>query len=637
MTSTRNKRASFDKPTMPLPHRGRVDRGGRVALGEQRPIAERLPTEGPVAIVRHTALRVASAVLLLASMLSAAPARAVGLDGAPPATRVDSAAVLVAPAPAGDVAALTSPAAAVIAESIGLHESSSGIPVYLGGEEIFNVRVGRDGLDPEGRASAIRSRLRRAVQDHGAPAESAKVVLGARGLEVWLGAHFLWVITPADARVSSISDLPAHYPGLRERVQAGIDNERRARRPGRLLLSAGIAILLTIAAYAAQRLVRLAGARWRGWLDDRLAGRLPALRFRSFEILSQKQIAGGVGGVLGRLDFIASAFLLYLYLAIGFSLFPWTQGWSERLLRFALSRSVEILRAIASGVPSLLTLAIIAILFRGIVRLADRFFDAIESGTLKLNEFHPELARPSKRLARILLWLIALMIAYPYVPGSQSKAVQGVSILLGLMLSLGSTGFVGNVIAGLILTYSRAFRVGDRVQIGEHVGDIVGLGFFATKLRTIRNEEVTIPNGQVAAAAILNYTRLAEQGGLTLHTEVTIGYDTPWRTVHDLLIGAAANVEGIVREPAPRVYQRALNDFHVSYELNCVTCDSHAQLRLYSDIHAEIQDAFSSAGVEILSPGYHAVRDANAPVLPGAPEGPCPDPRGFRFVRCDEK
>jgi len=205
-----------------------------------------------------------------------------------------------------------------------------------------------------------------------------------------------------------------------------------------------------------------------------------------------------------------------------------------------------------------------------------------------------------------------------------------VSILLGLMVSIGSTSVVGNVLAGLVLTYSRSFRTGDRVKIGEHVGDIITLGFFSTKLRTIRNEEVTIPNGQVAVGSIMNYTRMADGAGLVLYTEVTIGYDAEWRTVHALLVEAAKRVEGIEHDPEPYVFQTALGDYYVRYELNAITRDSHAQRRIYSDLHAAIQDAFNEAGVEIMSPAFTALRDGNTPAMPESPKGPRPAPGAFR-------
>jgi small-conductance mechanosensitive channel len=199
------------------------------------------------------------------------------------------------------------------------------------------------------------------------------------------------------------------------------------------------------------------------------------------------------------------------------------------------------------------------------------------------------------------------------------------------MISLGSTGIVGNAISGIVLTYSLAFKPGDRVRIGEHVGDVVHLGFFATKLRTPRNEEITVPNGQMATQPIINFTRLAEEAGLVLHTQVTIGYDAEWRKVHTLLIEAASKVEGVELAPGPWVLQRSLNDYHITYEICCITHRSHEQLLLYSRLHEEIQDAFARAGIEILSPMFNNLRDANAQTLPANPSGPRDAPGGFRI------
>lgn len=504
-------------------------------------------------------------------------------------------------------------------------------PVLLGGREIFRVRVGRDGLDPAARAAAIRARLTRAIMDKRASADSVRLISQPDGIQVQLGSHFLWLITPGDAPSQDPAELSAALERLPGQIREGVERERAARRPLRVLLSVGIALLATLLAMALARLLLAASRRWRAWLERVVGPRLPAIRLRSFEVLSKAQVAGIVTGTLARVDLIAGLLLLYWYLTAVFSLFPWTQGWSTRLLAFAVLQSTGILRTVAAGIPDLFAIALIFLLFRWLNQLAARFFDAIADGSLTLGGFHPELATPSRRLVNILLWLIAAAVAYPYVPGSNSRAVQGVSLFFGLIVSLGSSGIIGNMMAGIVLTYSRSFRVGDRVRIGDHVGDVTNLGFFATKMRTIRNEEVTIPNGQVASSSILNYSRLAEDGGLILHTQVTIGYDVDWRQVHALLVEAAGRVEGIEREPAPWVLQRSLDDYYPTYELCCTTRDSHAQLQLYSDLHAEIQDAFSRAGVEILSPAYHALRDANAQVLPKEPAGPRDGPGGFRI------
>jgi len=504
------------------------------------------------------------------------------------------------------------------------------VPVFLGGTEIFRVRAGRDGLDPLERAAAIRARLAAAVKDVETPAGSVRLVSTKEGVEVRLRHRFLWIITSADVEGMGAAELAALVTDLPSKVSEGIRKERAGRRPLGFLISVLAALGFTLVAWILLRLL-LAGSRWwKSQLDARLPRYLRGIRFRNFEVLTRGQLTGIIGGVLARVDVVGGLLLLYAWLTVVLSLFPWTQGWSWLLLDSARSKLVEALIAIAKALPGLFVIVVIVFVFRWLTRLSDRFFDAIAAGTLHLGGFHAALARPSRRLVRILLWIIAVMVAYPYVPGSHSRAVQGVSILIGVMVSLGSTGFVGNVISGIVLTYSRAFSPGERVKIGDHVGDVVSLGFFATKMRTIRNEEVTLPNGYVGSQPIVNYTRLAVEEGLTLHTEVSIGFDVEWRKVHALLAEAAGKVEGIEADPPPRVFQRALNDSNVAYELTCTTRESHAQLALYSRLHEEIQDAFARAGIEILSPAYHAVRDANAPVLPDEPKGPRAKPGRFR-------
>jgi len=347
-------------------------------------------------------------------------------------------------------------------------------------------------------------------------------------------------------------------------------------------------------------------------------------------VLSQAQLTAVVGGVLARVDMVAWLFLIYVYLTAVFSLFPWSQGWSWRLFDFARMELTLALVAIGSAIPGLLVIAAIIAVTQWATGVFDRFFDAIDAGAVMVSWLHQELGRPTKKLVRIVMWVIALMVAYPFIPGSDSKAVQGISLLLGVMVSLGSSNFVGNAVAGMALTYARAFSIGDRVKISEHIGSIVSLGFFATKVRSVWNEEITIPNSQVASQPIVNFTRLAAGPGLLLHTQVTLGYDDDWRTVHALLIEAAGRVEGIEREPEPFVLQRALNDHHITYELNCVTRLSDQMRPLYSRLHEEIQDAFARAGVEIMSPVYNALRDANAMVMPREPQGPRTPPGGFR-------
>jgi small-conductance mechanosensitive channel len=543
----------------------------------------------------------------------------------PVRTRLDSTAIGRA------AAALSVEAESATPETITVEPQVS-VPVFLGGKEVFRVRAGRDGLTPRDRAAAIRARLTAAVQKRSLPADSVRLVSTPMGIEVRLDDQFLWLITPPDIEDTDPASVAAAVAELPGRIREGIVKEREGRRPVSVLISILVAIGITIATLVLVRLLIGLSMRWRSWLGSILVRHVPKLRVRGFEVLSQAQLSALVRGVLGRLDVVAYALLFYVYVTLVLSLFPWTQGWSWLLFNIASRALMDMARGLGAAVPGLFIIVVILVVFRWLVAVSDRFFDGVASGTLAIGGFHPELAMPSKRLARIMLWIVAVMVAYPYIPGSQSRAVQGVSLLIGVMISIGSSGFVGNIIAGILLTYARSFRVGDRVRFGDHVGDVTNLGFFATKIRTIRNEELTLPNGLVASGSITNFTRLAEEHGLNLHTEVTIGYDVDWRTVHALLAEAALRVQGVEKEPAPWVYQRSLNDYHVTYELNAVTRLSHDQPRLYSDLHQEIQDAFARAGVEILSPAFQALRDANRPILPKEPSGPRGRPSGFRVL-----
>jgi small-conductance mechanosensitive channel len=205
---------------------------------------------------------------------------------------------------------------------------------------------------------------------------------------------------------------------------------------------------------------------------------------------------------------------------------------------------------------------------------------------------------------------------FPYLPGSDSPAFQGVSIFLGVLFSLGSTSAIANIIAGLVITYMRPFTIGDRVRIAETEGDIIEKNLLVTRIRTVKNVDITIPNAMVLGSHITNFSSSAQDRGLILHTSVTIGYDAPWRKVHELLLGAALRTEHVMKDPAPFVLQKSLGDFYVSYELNALTDQPNMMVRIYSDLHQNIQDTFNEAGVEIMSPHYGAMRDGNQMAIP---------------------
>jgi small-conductance mechanosensitive channel len=268
---------------------------------------------------------------------------------------------------------------------------------------------------------------------------------------------------------------------------------------------------------------------------------------------------------------------------------------------------------------------------RYFLRLLRVIFTEIQTGRINFSGFHKDWAQPTYKLSRFLIIVLAVVLISPYMPGFGSPAFQGISIFFGLLLSLGSTAAIANIVAGSALTYMRPFKVGDRVKIADTMGDVVEKTLLITRIRTIKNVEVTIPNSMVLGSHMINFSVMAEEGRLILYTSVTIGYDVPWRQVHDLLISAALATTGILKEPAPFTLQTSLNDFSVTYELNAYTKDVQNLLRIQSDLHQNIQDKFNEAGVEIMSPTYSAIRDGNQVTIPGNYLPTTYEAKGFRI------
>ena len=260
--------------------------------------------------------------------------------------------------------------------------------------------------------------------------------------------------------------------------------------------------------------------------------------------------------------------------------------------------------AILEAIPDLILVVILVLITRYLLRLTRLFFDAVRDGHLAVGRFLPEWADPTYRIARLVIVAFAFVIAYPYLPGSGTAAFHGVSIFLGVLLSLGSSSFISNVIAGHTLTYRRAFRVGDVVKIQDTVGEVIETGLLVTRLRTKRNEIVVVPNSLILANQILNYSELAREYGVVLHTTVGIGYEVPWRQTEEILLMAAQRTAGITGAPAPFVHQAELGDFCVTYELNVHCRDARTMMSVRSDLHRNILDLFNEYGIQIMTPAY---------------------------------
>jgi small-conductance mechanosensitive channel len=374
-------------------------------------------------------------------------------------------------------------------------------------------------------------------------------------------------------------------------------------------------------------------ARVRDWSGSKIR----SVHLGSFEVLSAARVARILIALARGFRILTTALLAYAWLLYVLSLFPWTRRISTAIIGYILDPLRGFGASIVASLPDLFVIAVIGFITRYAMKLARFFFDAVEKGQIVLPDFYPDWAIPTYKIVRFFLLAFAFTVAFPYIPGSRSEAFKGVSIFLGILFSLGSTSAVSNVMGGLSITYMRAFKIGDRVRIGETVGDVIDKSLLVTHIRTIKNEDITIPNAMIMNSHVVNYSARAKEEGLILHTSVTIGYNTPWRTVHELLLEAARKTACILLEPKPFVLQTALNDFYVTYELNACTDEPREMVNTYSSLHRNIQDSFNEAGVEIMSPHYAQLRDGNKTAIPDAYLPPGYVSRSHRVVQVTEE
>ena len=348
---------------------------------------------------------------------------------------------------------------------------------------------------------------------------------------------------------------------------------------------------------------------WRGT-------KIPPIRVQSFELISADRLTDTLKWAVQKTKIVVYLILLYIFIPVFFSYFPRTRYYVLGYLDYFIAPFRAIFQGILDFIPNLIFIAITIYVVRYVLRLLRLFFSEIENGRITFKGFHKDWAAPTFKLSKFLLIVFTIVLISPYMPGFGSPAFQGISIFFGILLSLGSTAAIANIVAGAALTYMRPFKVGDRVKIADTVGDVVEKTLLITRVQTIKNVEVTIPNSMVLGSHMINFSVLAQESKLIIHTSVTIGYDVPWRMVHELLIGAAKDTKGVVQEPPPFVLQTALNDFSVAYELNAYTADAQHLMGIQSELHQNIQDRFNEAGVEIMSPTYAALRDGNQVTIP---------------------
>jgi len=494
-------------------------------------------------------------------------------------------------------------------------------PVVVRGDTLFFIRTGLGAFSPHDRADAIRVRLERAVASHRVGLDSLVLVEEPVATEIRMGSIAILAVTDADAALEGTTrDELARLRG--DRIRRTMTQEVAATSLKGLAIGGGLALLATVGLLLLLRVLRGLFTRLHRTAEV-LGRRGKTFRIQSLELLSARQMAGLLATVTRALRVVVTLLLIYVYLLVVFSLFPQTRGLAATLLHYVLGPIRQVGEAVISYLPNLFYLAVIVGVLRLLLRIIRMFFQGIERGAIQFRGFYPEWATPTYKIVRFLVLVLGVVVTFPYLPGYQSAAFKGVSVFVAVIFSLGSTGAVSNIVAGVVITYMRSFNLGDRVRISDTVGDVVERTLLVTRVRTIKNVDVTIPNAQILASHIINYSAVAREAGLILNTTVTIGYDAPWAAVHAALIAAARRTEGVEETPEPFVLQTALNDFYVSYEINAYTKLPNRMAGMYSELHQHIQDCFNEAGIEIMSPHYSSLRDGNETTIPAdhRPEG----------------
>lgn len=344
--------------------------------------------------------------------------------------------------------------------------------------------------------------------------------------------------------------------------------------------------------------------------------KLKSITFNNYELLDTQKQVRLFSFIANLLRYIIIIIQLIISVPIVFSIFPQTQDLANRLFSYIWNPLKSIFTGIIDYIPNLFTIIIIWLVMRYLVKGIQYLANEISSGKLKINGFYPDWAQPSFQIIRFLLYVFMIAMIYPYLPGSDGQVFQGISVFVGIIISLGSTSVISNIMAGLVITYMRPFKIGDRIKLNDLLGNVLEKTPFVTRIKTIKNEIVTIPNSFILTSHTINYSASARKHGLIIHSEISFGFELPWEEIHTLLIEAASMTKGIEADPPPFVHELSFEDFYPVYQINAYIKDADKTAQIKSDLLKNIHELANKAGIELLSPHYVATRDGNEITIP---------------------
>ncbi|OFY51249.1 MAG: transmembrane ion channel [Bacteroidetes bacterium GWF2_41_31] len=497
-----------------------------------------------------------------------------------------------------------------------LRKQASGFPVFgMLKDTLFLIYAKSGALSPYERAQNISRKIRTLYRNDFLEVDSIVFVKSENSLDIVYDQLIVMSLTETDAmwENKSLVELADEYTSI---IRNAILLAKKEFSLSNLLIRIGLVALILLSLWffvwvigkLYHRLIRFVDTRKDKWLKN--------LSYKDYTFLSADQEIMIIFFIFKVVRWFFIAIVFYIAFPLIFSVFAFTRGWADDLVNLVWSPFKSIFIAIWEYLPNLFSILAIYFVMKYFIRLVKYFFAEIDSGKLKINGFHADWSMPTYSIVKFLLYAFMFILIFPYLPGSDSNIFKGVSVFLGVLFSLGSSSAIANMVAGLVITYMRPFKIGDRIKIGDITGDVVEKTLLVTRLRTIKNEEITIPNSSVLSGNTTNYSAFSKTDGLIIHSKVTIGYDVPWKEMHQALIDAALLTDKILSDPKPFVLQISLDDFYITYQLNAYIREANIQSAIYSMLHQNIQDVCNQRGIEIMSPHYRSQRDGNRTTIP---------------------
>lgn len=486
-----------------------------------------------------------------------------------------------------------------------------GYPVIAHSDTLFHIKNKLGSLSASERAQRISTKVEALSEDLLFVPDSLVTVDDSTLVAIAYKGDILLSLSKADADSVNMSR-EVMAKAYQEIIINNINIYRKETNLSELLKRAGLGLLIIIVLGVCIFFFNKYSNKFNSWLSFKLHKRIGHIKIKDYELIDRKRELILISKSLNLIKIFVILLLIYLTLPVIFRLFPWTKSWSDSLISFVLNPLKNIFSSLIDFFPNLITIAVIVGVFHYVKRAIKFLADEIENERLKINGFYPDWAKPTFNIVKILLNAFTLVMIWPYIPGSDLAIFKGVSVFLGILISFGSSSAISNGVAGMVITYMRPFKIGDVVKIGDTTGAVMEKSLLVTRVKTIKNEIITIPNSAILNGNTVNYSSMAVNEGLIIHSTLTLGYDIPWTKIHELLINSALATEGVIKDRTPFVLQTSLDDWYVSYQLNAYISDPKIMALIYSELHKNIHEAFDAAGVEIMSPHYQAIRDGNA-------------------------